>query len=231
MAATSIQHSLHLPRLHSRHNLRHRHFHLSTSSSFSSSINLTLSTSTSTTAFDALEAHLDAADFRRADQETRHLLIALSGDAAQKRGYVFFSEVQFIAAGDLRAIDELWRRHSAGRFGYSVQRRLWEKARRDFTRFFVKAGWMRRMETEVEQFTYRAFPGEFNWELGDDTPEGHLPLTNALRGTQLLESILTHPAFESEEMAAMAAVEEEETGGLGRSKLLSSRRLKSDYSF
>jgi hypothetical protein len=33
------------------------------------------------------------------------------------------------------------------------------------------------------------------WDVADPTPEGHLPLTNALRGTRLLENILNHPAF------------------------------------
>ncbi|KAL0918002.1 hypothetical protein M5K25_013117 [Dendrobium thyrsiflorum] len=231
MATTSL-HSLRLPQLiHRRHRLRH-HFP-------SSSINLTLSSSTTTSSpiltFDSLANHLAGSDFRQADEETRRLLIALAGEAAQKRGYVFFSEVQFVAVDDLRAIDDLWSRHSEGRFGYSVQRRLWEKSQRDFTKFFINVGWMRRMETEVEQFIYRSFPGEFIWELGDETPEGHLPLTNALRGTQLLGSILTHPAFEMEEVVEGEEEEEEEEEngekGKERGKLLSSRRLKPDYSF
>ncbi|KAI0508201.1 hypothetical protein KFK09_014336 [Dendrobium nobile] len=228
MATTSL-HSLRLPQLHRRHRLRH-HFP-------SSSINLTLSSSTTTSSpiltFDSLASHLAASDFRQADEETRRLLIVLAGEAAQKRGYVFFSEVQFIAADDLRAIDDLWSRHSEGRFGYSVQRRLWEKSRRDFTKFFINIGWMRRMETEVEQFIYKSFPGEFIWELGDETPEGHLPLTNALRGTQLLGSILTHPAFEIEEVVE-GEEEEEENGEKDKERgkaLSSSRRLKPDYSF
>ena len=91
------------------------------------------------------------------------------------------------------------------------------------------------METEVEQFIYKSFPGEFIWELGDETPEGHLPLTNALRGTQLLGSILTHPAFEIEEVVEGEEEEEEEENGekdKERGKALSSsRRLKPDYSF
>ncbi|KAG0486879.1 hypothetical protein HPP92_008974 [Vanilla planifolia] len=234
MASASL-HSLHLPHLHHRHR-RHLQFPPTTTPSSSPSIialNLSSSIVTPATAsptFDALAGHLAAANFRQADEETRGLLIALAGDAAQKRGYIFFSEVQFLADEDLRTIDELWRRHSGGRFGYGVQRRLWEKADRDFSRFFVRVGWMRRLETEVEQYTYRSFPGEFIWELGDNTPEGHLPLTNALRGTQLLESILTHPAFEPEAMAE--AGEEGCNKDTGRNQALSTGNLfKADYSF
>ncbi|PKA55934.1 Tetrapyrrole-binding protein, chloroplastic [Apostasia shenzhenica] len=215
--ATAAFKSLHHPHLQSRcfRRCRFPPGRMSSSSSigalylFCSSTSSTITTITSSSSiltpaavpqtFTALSDHLSAADFRQADETTRRLLILLAGEAAQKRGYIFFSEIQFIAAGDLQAIDELWRRHSGGRFGYGVQRRIWEEERRDFTRFFVRVGWMRRLETETEQYMYRSFPGEFDWEMESGSPEGHLPLTNALRGTRLLASILTHPAFEAEE--------------------------------
>ncbi|XP_073013288.1 tetrapyrrole-binding protein, chloroplastic [Typha latifolia] len=205
------------------------------SSSSSSSITTSTTPTTSTTSLDLLAHHLSSADYRQADEETRRLLIALAGDAAQKRGYVFFSEVKFISADDLRAIDRLWRANSGGRFGYSVQRRLWEKARRDFTRFFIRVGWMKKLESEVEQYNYRSFPSEFIWELKDDTPEGHLPLTNALRGTQLLACVLTHPAFEEDKEEE--EIEDNGDGG-GEQKSVEKGRerpklmnFKTDYSF
>ncbi|KAK9945428.1 hypothetical protein M0R45_010945 [Rubus argutus] len=52
---------------------------------------------------------LSAQNFREVDEETRCLLIVLAGEAAETRGYVFFSEVQFIPEADLKAIDDLWR--------------------------------------------------------------------------------------------------------------------------
>lgn len=190
---------------------------------------------------DLLGRQLAAGDYRQADETTRALIIDLAGESARRRGYVFFSEVQFISAEDLRAIDELWKEHSNGKFGYSVQRRLWEKSRRDFTRFFIRVGWMKKLDTEVEQYNYRAFPDEFMWEMKDDTPEGHLPLTNALRGTRLLGNILTHPAFQEEnqedEAAAAAAAEEGATTGQskddnkGRDRPKFMRDFKPNYSF
>ncbi|RRT46146.1 hypothetical protein B296_00036114 [Ensete ventricosum] len=258
MASTSLQ-SLHQSIL--RHWNHHQHCFTSSPDSIffkpsksyrlvsnvhSSSSSPTSTTSSSTVApaavsssapLDALANYLSTRDFRQADEETRRLLIALGGEAAQKRGYVFFSEVQFIEAADLQAIDRLWRQHSGGRFGYAVQRRLWEKSGRDFTRFFIRVGWMRRLDTEVEQYGYRSFPGEFMWEFKDDTPEGHLPLTNALRGTQLLRGILTHPAFE--EIIEEGGEKSEEEGGIAveekgkeQPKLLGGKRVfKPDYSF
>lgn len=81
---------------------------------------------------------------------------------------------------------------------------------RDFTKFFMKVGWMKKLDTEMEQFNYRAFPNEFIWELTEETPEGHLPLTNALRGTQLLSSVLSHPAFDDAKEGGEGEDEEEE---------------------
>ncbi|KAJ1275386.1 hypothetical protein BS78_05G131800 [Paspalum vaginatum] len=189
---------------------------------------------------DLLGRQLAAGDYRQADETTRALLIDLAGESARRRGYVFFSEVQFISAEDLCAIDKLWKEHSNGRFGYSVQRRLWEKSQRDFTRFFIRVGWMKKLDTEIEQYNYRSFPDEFMWEMKDDTPEGHLPLTNALRGTQLLGNILTHPAFEEEnhkdEATAESATAAATTGqskddNKGRERPKIMRDFKPDYSF
>ncbi|PIN03498.1 hypothetical protein CDL12_23970 [Handroanthus impetiginosus] len=181
--------------------------------------------------FDLLQQHLTSQNFRLADEETRRLLIVLAGESAQKRGYVFFSEVQFISVEDLKTIDGLWRQYSDNKFGYSVQKRIWKKMKKDFTRFFIKVGWMKRLESsEVEQYNYRAFPTEFMWDMEQGTPEGHLPLTNALRGTQLLSSILNHPAFEGDDEGE----KEEKVGEVeveSGIKPLSKRSFKPNYTF
>ncbi|KAJ9189203.1 hypothetical protein P3X46_000527 [Hevea brasiliensis] len=219
---------------------------LSISSSSSTTTTFSISPTTSITpsasqtfSLDLLRQHLSTQNLRQADEETRRLLIVLAGEATQKRGYVFFSEVQFISEKDLKAIDELWKQYSNNKFGYSIQKRIWQKnAGKDFTKFFLKVGWMKKLDTEVVQYNYRSFPNEFIWELNDDTPEGHLPLTNALRGTQLLNSILNHPAFED-------IKEEDEVDGENKhgkpdnglreeensSKPLSKRLFKPNYSF
>lgn len=108
---------------------------------------------------------------------------------------------------------------------------------KDFTKFFLKVGWMKKLDTEIEQYNYRSFPDEFNWELNEETPQGHLPLTNALRGIQLLNNILSHPAFEGDDEEEEES--EDENGGLVKSGGLSaadkslskSRVFKPDYSF
>ncbi|CAN8280054.1 unnamed protein product [Cochlearia groenlandica] len=207
---------------------------ISSSSSSSSSISAVTTANASAltaTKFDVLATHLTNQDFKKADEETRRLLIQISGEAAVKRGYVFFSEVKSISKEDLKAIDNLWTKHSEGRFGYSVQRKIWLKSKKDFSRFFIKVQWMKLLDTEVVQYNYIAFPDEFKWELNDETPLGHLPLTNALRGTQLLKCVLSHPAFvvdgDDEET-------EENRGGGGSSskeEKKDTRMFKTNYTF
>nr|XP_016475058.1 PREDICTED: tetrapyrrole-binding protein, chloroplastic-like [Nicotiana tabacum] len=130
---------------------------------------------------------------------------------------------------------------SDNKFGYSVQKKIWNKVNRDFTSFFIKVGWMKKLESsEVDQYNYRAFPNEFIWELNEETPEGHLPLTNALRGTQLLSSIFTHPAFveegeEEKEEEKQGSISGEDKGSVKKGGLLGGLRSKlfgkPDYSF
>lgn len=141
----------------------------------------------------ALRDKLAAGEWEAADAETRRLLCELAGDDAVKRKWVFFSEVQFISEADFKLIDGLWRAYSNNKFGYSVQRKLWNNAGQSWNKFFKKVGWTRPLDEYQE--TYKKFPLEFMWDVADPTPEGHLPLTNALRGTRLLENILNHPAF------------------------------------
>ncbi|XP_015952144.1 tetrapyrrole-binding protein, chloroplastic [Arachis duranensis] len=218
--------------------------HSSSGSSSFSCVTFSLSQATSTTpsstsqesvSFEVLKQHLTAEEYQKADEETRRLLIVLAGEAAQKRGYVFFSEVQFISESDLKTIDELWRVHSDNKFGYSVQKKIFEKSNEDFTKFFIKVGWMKKLDTEMEQYNYRSFPTEFIWELNGDTPEGHLPLTNALRGTQLLYNIFNHPAFDEEQEQeegddVVAAVEDKGSKEKDDSSL-AKRVFKPNYSF
>jgi hypothetical protein len=44
-----------------------------------------------------------------------------------------------------------------------------------------------------ENNVYRKWPAEFNYSF--EATKGHMPLTNALRGTQLFQAIMEHPAF------------------------------------
>ncbi|GAB4818043.1 hypothetical protein N2152v2_005089 [Parachlorella kessleri] len=137
---------------------------------------------------------LKEGQWREAEDEQRAKLIEAAGAAAQKRGWVYFSEVSSIPAADMKTMDLLWRAASNGRFGYSVQRELWIQNRKMWPKFFKAIDWV-----QGENNVYRKWPTEFFYK--EDAPKGHLPLTNALRGTRLFEAILEHPAV-VEQLAA-----------------------------
>eukprot|EP00245_Coleochaete_scutata_P016422 TRINITY_DN7660_c0_g1_i1.p1 TRINITY_DN7660_c0_g1~~TRINITY_DN7660_c0_g1_i1.p1 ORF type:complete len:313 (-),score=46.83 TRINITY_DN7660_c0_g1_i1:845-1744(-) len=140
--------------------------------------------------YELLRDKLAAGEWEEADNETRRLLCVLAGEGAIKRKWVYYSEVQFIPDKDLLTMDSLWRSYSGGRYGYSVQRRIWNNSGRRWKPFFMRIGW-----TIGELNSFRKFPLDFFWNNDAETPVGHLPLTNALRGTQLLQNIFLHPAF------------------------------------
>lgn len=156
---------------------------------------------------------LASGQWEKADDETRLKLCQLAGEDAEAREWVYFTvrraaaaaalrrthplftallcvlqEVKTIPATDLRTVDALWTGYSRGRFGFSVQRALWLAEKRRLKGFFSRIGW-----TMGDNGAYRKFPSEFLWAA--DAPKGHLPLTNCLRGPQLLQAVLEHPAF------------------------------------
>jgi len=142
---------------------------------------------------DYLESCLQSGHLEKADQITRDLLLAFAGPAALERGFAQPEEVQQMNPADLLAVDGLWVRHTQGRFGYSVQRGQWRAAGEDFNEFLQRVGWL-QADPSGEQLL-RFWPRrEFDYSLNAD--EGHLPLTNLIRGPDLLLSLLRHPAWE-----------------------------------
>eukprot|EP01025_Chloroclados_australasicus_P028761 TRINITY_DN2849_c0_g1_i1.p1 TRINITY_DN2849_c0_g1~~TRINITY_DN2849_c0_g1_i1.p1 ORF type:complete len:259 (-),score=18.24 TRINITY_DN2849_c0_g1_i1:218-970(-) len=139
--------------------------------------------------YSQLKQYLLDEDFQKADDETRAKLIEIAGEGAKGRGWVYFSEVKSIPQEDLQTMDNLWKASSNGNFGYSVQKQLWKQTDMNWSKFFKKIDW-----TVGEQNFYRKWPQEFIYTK--EAAKGHLPLTNCLRGTQLFQAILEHPAFE-----------------------------------
>jgi len=143
-----------------------------------------------------LQRHLVLQEYEEADRLTSVLLRRLAGPAAEKRGYVYYSEVAAMPAVDLESIDRLWICFSRGRFGFSVQGRLLEACGGQWERLWPRLGWK-------HEGVWTRYPASFTWSL--DAPEGHMPLINQLRGVRLMDALLSHPA-----LAARIA-----SGGLG----------------
>jgi len=144
-----------------------------------------------------LATMLATGQLAEADQFTRDALIVLAGSKKAGRNFVYFTEVKRIPSTDLATIERLWNKFSKGKFGYSVQKTKWRKAKGNFEAFCSKVGWT-ATDGEVERKKRWFGASEFIYDV-KKAPEGHLPLTSALRGTSLLKEILNHPVWDNDD--------------------------------
>ncbi len=133
-----------------------------------------------------LQQALAAKEFQTADRLTLQSLCELAGATAVQRKWLYFSEIKRLPITDLRTVDTLWRVYSEGRFGFSVQRQLWLSAGKNWNTLWETIGWK-------SGNNWTRYPNGFTWDL--TAPLGHLPLSNQLRGVQVLASLLSHPAW------------------------------------
>ncbi len=136
--------------------------------------------------YQPLQQALAQQDFLVADRLTLEKLCELAGPAAVQRKWPYFSEVDNFPITDLQTIDTLWVIYSQGKFGFSVQRRLWLSLGKNWDKLWPKIGWKTGNN-------WTRYPGEFIWNLS--APVGHLPLSNQLRGVRVIASLLSHPAW------------------------------------
>jgi GUN4-like/ARM-like repeat domain, GUN4-N terminal len=136
--------------------------------------------------YSPLQKLLVEQDFQAADLVTIQKLCELAGEAAIKRKWLYFTEIDSFPATDLRTLDLLWSIHSEGKFGFSVQRQMWLSLGKDFTKLWQKIGWRK-------DNNWTRYPQEFIWDLS--APKGHLPLSNQLRGVRVIAAIFAHPAW------------------------------------
>ena len=136
--------------------------------------------------YEELQLMLVEQKFEEADRITSAYLRKLAGKLAEKRGYVFYSEVKNMPGKDLKTIDRLWNIYSTGRFGFSIQAKILKSVGKRYELLWPKIGWKK-------EGLWTRYPTSFCWSL--EAPDGHMPLINQLRGVRLMDSILRHPAI------------------------------------
>ncbi len=124
--------------------------------------------------------------YQEADTLTRIKMCELAGEGAIKRKWVYFTEVTQFPIVDLQTLNSLWVNYSEGKFGFSVQRRLWVSVGRDYNKLWPKIGWK-------SSNNWTKYPHGFTWDLS--APLGHLPLLNQLRGVRVTDSLFAHPVW------------------------------------
>jgi len=140
-----------------------------------------------------LATMLATGDFKAADQFTRDNLIKISGAADKGRSFVYFTEVKNIPSVDLATMERLWLDFSDGKFGYSVQKRAWDLENGHFDNFIRRIGWTATEDGRERKLKWFG-ANEFIYDVSK-APKGHLPLTSALRGTQLIKQLMVHPVW------------------------------------
>lgn len=119
-------------------------------------------------------------EFQQADKLTQEFLCKIvEKKKNRQKNWLYFTEIQFIPKDDLKVIDLLWRIYSKGKFGFSIQKKIWLMNNRKWDKLWKKIKWV-----DINNGNMKRYPQEFLWTL--EAPEGHLPLSNQLRGTQSL---------------------------------------------
>lgn len=114
---------------------------------------------------------LAAEQWLQANLETEAIMLKVV--RREQKGSLRVEDIEKFPSVDLRTIDRLWVKHSKGRFGFSVQKRIWEAVGgtknpdyETYKRFGQRIGWY------VESWPTR---GVLDLCFTINSPEGHLP--------------------------------------------------------
>ncbi|MGB3418989.1 MAG: GUN4 domain-containing protein, partial [Dolichospermum sp.] len=117
-----------------------------------------------------LRDYLAQGKWKEADEETRQVMLAVA--KREKEGWLDDKSIDNFPCEDLSIIDKLWVKYSDGKFGFSVQKRIYQGF-----------GGTREYNSEI----WRQFGDKVGWRKGGDwlyytditfdkkAPEGHLP--------------------------------------------------------
>lgn len=121
---------------------------------------------------DLLAAH----KWQESNKETLDLI--LRGTRRESDGWLDALNLDELPCTELDTINQLWVAYSGGKFGLSVQSRIYEQVGGDYSQFGDRIGWRKE-----SQWTN---PTELNYT--DNAPQGHLPYL----GSAIAYSLLIH---------------------------------------
>jgi hypothetical protein len=110
-----------------------------------------------------LRDFLAAGKWKEADEETRQTLLSIA--CRDNEGWLNEYSINKLPCTDLCTVDKLWVEYSKGRFGFSVQKRIYEEIGRDWEKLGDRVGWREEGKwLSISALTYST-----------DAPAGHLP--------------------------------------------------------
>jgi hypothetical protein len=111
-----------------------------------------------------LQDFLEAKQWKNADEETGKVMREITNRVTA--GWLREEDFARFPCLDLKIINDLWTRYSKGRFGFSVQSRIWESVEDNYLRFGDLVGWR-------VHYRWQAY-SELQFSL-NDASVGHLP--------------------------------------------------------
>jgi hypothetical protein len=117
---------------------------------------------------------LVAGHWKEADEETGTLMLKIS--CREHEGWLNSEDIREFPYQDLCKINELWVKYSNGRFGFSVQRRIWKTENYDWIKVGKRVGW--RINNKWKNYT--------NLTFTLNAPEGAFPTFWGGDGRKLL---------------------------------------------
>ncbi|MEW5861923.1 MAG: AAA-like domain-containing protein [Cyanobacteriota bacterium] len=118
-----------------------------------------------------LEFFMESGNWKEADEITRHLMLYRTPQ--EEKTDLDSKDFKTFPCDDLRTIDNLWVKYSKGRFGFSVQKRIWlsRDVNTNLGRFVDRVNWG-QLENNGVSFFYLYMEGH-SFDL--NAPEGKLP--------------------------------------------------------
>jgi serine/threonine protein kinase len=127
---------------------------------------------TVTSQYQKLEQLLAAGKWKEADEETARVMLAVAN--REKEGFLDAPSIDNFPCDDLYTIDWLWVKYSNGRFGFSVQKRIYQSlgGTRKYDRNIWKA-FGKRVGWKGGLFGAWKYYSDITFDI--KAPEGHLP--------------------------------------------------------
>ncbi|WP_217358242.1 serine/threonine-protein kinase [Anabaena sp. UHCC 0187] len=122
---------------------------------------------------------LKAGNWKDADEETAQVMLEVA--KREEEYWLRVEDIDNFPCEDLCTIDQLWVKYSDGKFGFSVQKKIYQSLggtreydKKIFDKFIDKIGWRKggiELDYEDINFDIKApeghLPGEMRWQMGE----------------------------------------------------------------
>jgi serine/threonine protein kinase len=119
-----------------------------------------------------LEKLLSAQKWKEADYETWNVMCQVMNK--HSGGYLFPSDLGKFPLNDLLIIDLLWQKYSNKRFGFTIQKQIWEKVGKEYNLFCQNVEWT----------VYQPYIPDDKIQFNLKAPLGHLPSRKWIGGSE-----------------------------------------------